>query len=116
MVDRHAVRDAVEQTGTDAEEDRTGSDDILVPADLWNDSGGSDEDDDLNHDEGEEPDAGHGGRGVVYRLEGEGDVVHLEHEHGEEVEENDRGSAAGQLRPICNHAEMRWRGGTGKGV
>lgn len=98
-LEAHHVRDAVsildtvEQARAQREEEWAGDDDVFVPADERDDSRRGNEDDDLDHDEWEKTDASTGSRGVVDGLEGDRDVVHLEHEHCEEVEQNSRGAA-----------------------
>ena len=93
MRDAVSVFDAVEQTRAEREEEGAGDDDVFVPADERDDSRRGDEDDDLDHDEWEKTDTGTGSRGVVDGLEGDRDVVHLEHEHCEKVEQDSRGTA-----------------------
>jgi len=91
--DAVSILDAIEQARAQREEERAGDDDVFVPADERDDSRRGDEDDDLDHDEWEETDAGTGSRGVVNGLEGDRDIVHLEHEHREKVEQDSRGTA-----------------------
>lgn len=88
MVLGRTVLDRVEGASTADDKDRTRDDDPLEAADLGNDAGGADEDDDLDENEGEELDAGDGGGAVVDRLVREGEVVDFKHEGGKEGEED----------------------------